>query len=88
VLQHDSKPYVFAGLYQPLCPGGRDLERLFEEHVPAGGGAALDELEVRIGRREDQHRIDRAILEDGLEPLAERKAKASGKGRAPRAEGL
>ena len=46
-----------------------DLERLFEEHVLAGGGGPPDEFEMRVGRRQQQHRIDRRIGKDGLDAV-------------------
>jgi hypothetical protein len=57
---------------QLLSARGGDLERLLEQDVLARLCAALDQLEVRVRRREDQHRVDRAIVEDDFEPVGER----------------
>src|SRR4051812_30456283 len=57
----------------------------------AGRGTSLGDLEVRVGRSEDQHGADRAVLKNGLETLAKRKLELRGESlatRGARAEGV
>ena len=48
-------------LDQAQRPLGRALERLLQQDVLAGGGETLDQLQMRAGRRQDHHRIERVI---------------------------
>ena len=48
------------------------FERLFEQHVLAGGGEALDERQMRARRRQDQRRVDRRIVDERIEIAGER----------------
>src|SRR5262245_25935679 len=64
MLQNDSEFYLASALHQPLRPLSRDFDGLLEQDVLAGGDALLDQLEMRIRRREDEHRADRRVGED------------------------
>jgi len=78
VLQDDSQRLVLARGDQSFGACQRDLQRLLEQDVLAGRGAALDQLEMRVRRREDEHDVDRAIVEDRLQPIGEREIEALG----------
>ncbi len=74
-----------------LRSGGGNLERLLDQHVFSGHGAAPHEVEVRVRRREHGDRIDRAVIENSLHALALRKGKVLRELRAARcarAEGI
>lgn len=73
MLQDDSQRDVARRLDQALAARQGDLERFLEQDVLACLRAALDELEMRVRRREDQDRIDRAVVDDGLQLLRQRK---------------
>jgi hypothetical protein len=45
--------------------------------------AAAREIEMGIGRRQDQHSLDRAIRQDGFEPLTEWKIEVAAEGFPP-----
>src|SRR5947207_2140634 len=70
MLQDDAQRHLRAGLDQPFGSIGRYLERFFQKDVLARRGELLDQLEVRVRRREDQDSIDRTILEDRLDTIA------------------
>ena len=61
----------------------RDLHGLFQEHMLAGPRGALRELEMRIGRRQNHDRVDRAVSEDRVDVAGHRKTPALGEGGAP-----
>ena len=77
-------PAARAGGDERLGAVGRDLERLLQEHVLAGGGGPGDELAVGVRRGQDQHRVDRGVVEDRLEAVGEREREALGEGGAAR----
>jgi hypothetical protein len=78
VLQYHAQLHVSAGPHQLLGARGGNLERLLEQDVLAGRGAARHELQMRIRRREQENGIDRAVLQDGVELAALREGKALG----------
>jgi hypothetical protein len=86
VLQHDAEPHAghTGRSHQRFGARGGDLDRLFQQDVLAGGGAAARDIEMGIGRRQDQHGLDRAIVQDGLELLGERKIEVFAESFPPR----
>ncbi len=89
VLQHDAE--LDAGLAtggdRRLGPLRRDLHRLFEQHMLARCGAALGQLRMRVGRRDDQHRVHGPVVKDRFQPVRQRKRKAICKSAAARLAG-
>ena len=93
MLQHHAEldPRAPAGGDHLLGTRRGDLQRLLQQHVFARRCAALHQVQMRVRRRKHRYRIDRRVLEDGLQPVALRKRKLSGELRAPRrarAEGV
>src|SRR5207253_437071 len=62
----------------------RDLDRLFEKDVLPGLGEAPGDLEMGVGRRQDEDRVDRAVGGDGVEIARYGEGKSPGEGRAAR----
>jgi hypothetical protein len=69
VLKDDGEPSARAlhGLNGAARPRDRSVDRFLQQHVLPSSGAALHELQVRVGRRQDHRRLDRAVLEYALE---------------------
>src|SRR5947207_14151229 len=91
MLQHDRKPALrpLHGLDRAARPHDCAVDRLFQQHMLAGGSAALDEFEMRIGRCQDHCDLDRAILENALEIIRHWVAVSCREGFAPlRARGV
>jgi hypothetical protein len=78
VLQHHAELHVPAGLHELFGARGGNLERLLEQDMLARGGAARDKLQMRVRRREEEHGIDGAVLQDRVELVALREGEALG----------
>ena len=65
VLQADAETAVGATARrdQLLAALDRDLQRLLAQHMLAGGERRLGDRQMRVGRRQHHHRIDRRILD-------------------------
>lgn len=85
VLEDDAKPDGVFAAYGNNCCGARetDVERLFKNDVLAGAGCRGDELEMRIGRCQDEDEPDRAILKDSIGVVDYGDTVPLGKGGAP-----
>src|SRR3954462_13076045 len=70
MLEDDAKLDSRSRLYESFRFFERDLERLLQQHMLARGGAALDQLEVRVRWREDEYCPDRSVCEDFFQPVA------------------
>ena len=71
--------------------GGRDVERLFHEHVLPGPCAGEADIAMGVGRREHGNRIDAGVVEDGIQAVAGRERKSRREelaARSTRAEGV
>ncbi len=87
MLQHQAErdPAAFRGLDQARGALDRDLDRLLEQHVLAGRRRALDQLEVRGRRAEDEQRLDGLVGEQRIERIGGRQLEFLGDRVAARA---
>ena len=93
MLEHDAEgdARVAARPDELLGLLGRGLDRLFEQHMLAGRGASAGDVEMGVRRREDRYCVDRCVVEDRVEAVAERKVEPRAERLAPRrarAEGV
>ena len=81
VLQHDAELYAAAlgHIHEFLGPFEADLQRLFQQDMFAGFRSSPDEIEMGVGRREQQHRADRRVGKDRFGAVADGEAVSFGK---------
>ena len=75
MLQHHAESHagVATGFHHLLGAGGRNFQRLFQQHVLAGFGGGENEIAMRIRRRQDRDAIDALVREDRVEIAGDRK---------------
>ena len=93
VLKHDPQrdPGGAARGDQFPCAGRGDLDRLLQQHVLSGRCTAAGNVEMRVGRRQDENGLHRSVVENPVQAVAQRKGKALAELGSPalaRAEGM
>ncbi len=85
MLQHDAERHAggATGRDQLLRTRGGDVERLFQQDVLAGPGAEPGDVEMRVGRRQHQHRLDGLVRQQRFQIVAEREGEARAEGCPP-----
>jgi hypothetical protein len=93
MLQDDTQRHAggateFHQLNRPL---GADLQRLLQEDVLAGHGGLPDQVEMRVGRGQDQHGANALVGKHDIQAVGQRKRESLSEAPAPslaRAEGM
>lgn len=85
MLQHNPQRHATGAAESHDLQGafGRYLERLLQKNVLAGLRGAPDQIEMRVGRRQDEDGVDAAVRQNRIEAIGERKIEPLGKGPAP-----
>ena len=65
MLQHHGQQHLvlLAHGHQCFGPGQRHLNGFFKQHMLAGAGGALHQVQVGVGRRQDEHGLQQRVFE-------------------------